>query len=77
MALDSVHKSIIKIIQPISGAYWESRSKVSEQPSSATSANVSELIEMTSFHTVAEGELELQSGKGHQFQGMSSFNPIW
>jgi len=60
-----------------SGAYWESRSKVSEQPSSATSANVSELIEMTSFHTVAEGELELQSGKGHQFQGMSSFNPIW
>ena len=60
-----------------SGAYWECRSKVTEQPSSATSANVSELIEMTSFKTVAEGDMELQSGKGHHFQGMSSFNPIW
>ena len=74
---NSVHESIVNNYSTISGAYWESRSKVSEQPSSATSANVSELIEMTSFHTVAEGELELQSGKGHQFQGMSSFNPIW
>jgi hypothetical protein len=60
-----------------SGAYWECRSKATEQPSSATSANVSELIEMTSFKTVAEGDMELQSGKGHHFQGMSSFNPIW
>ena len=63
-----------------SGAYWECRSKMTssaDQPSSATSANVSELIEMTSFKTVAEGDMELQSGKGHHFQGMSSFNPIW
>ena len=65
-----------------SGAYWECRSNKmtssADQPSSsATSANVSELIEMTSFKTVAEGDMELQSGKGHHFQGMSSFNPIW
>ena len=64
------------------GAYWECRSKLSErgdakESSTATSANVSELIEMTSFKTVAEGDMEHQSGRGHVFQGMSSFNPIW
>ena len=34
---------------------------------------------MTSFKTVplAEGDLALQSGKGHEFQGVASFNPTW
>lgn len=57
-----------------SGAYWECRSKLSEN--NATSANVSELIEMSSFKTVAEGD-QNQSGKGHDFSIIASFNPIW
>lgn len=63
-----------------SAAFWECKSQLSEQAqelSTATSANVSELIEMTSFKTVAEGDLELQTGKGHDFTGIHSFNPIW
>ena len=59
-----------------SAAYFECHSE-QVQMSSATSANVSEIIEMTSFKTVAEGDLEQQSGRGHIFQGISSFNPIW
>merc|ERR1719361_2375365 len=37
------------------------------------------MIEMSSFKTVplAEGELQLQSGKGHDFVGVASFNPTW
>jgi Ras association domain-containing protein 1 len=42
-------------------------------------ADVSELIEMTSFHSVplAEGDLEHQSGRGHDFVCVASFNPTW
>merc|ERR1712156_663849 len=34
---------------------------------------------MTSFKTVplAEGDLKHQSGKGHDFVGVASFNPTW
>ncbi len=58
------------------GAFWECRS---EPRSSATTANISELIEMSSFQTVplAEGDLEKQSGRGHNFVAISSFNPTW
>ena len=60
-----------------SGAYWECQSQALN--STATTANVSELIEMTSFKTVplAEGDLKHQSGKGHDFVGVASFNPTW
>ena len=61
-------------VSSTSAAFFECHS---EQQSAATSANVSEIIEMTSFKTVAEGDLEQQSGRGHIFQGISSFNPIW
>ena len=60
-------------VSSTSAAYFECHS----EQSGATSANVSEIIEMTSFKTVAEGDLEQQSGRGHIFQGISSFNPIW
>ena len=37
------------------------------------------MIEMSSFKTVplAEGDLKLQSGKGHTFCNVASFNPTW
>lgn len=57
-----------------SGAYWECQSQAS---GAQTSANVSELIEMTSFKMVAEGDLEAQTGKGHDFVIVASFNPTW
>jgi hypothetical protein len=61
-----------------SGAYWECQQSQALN-STATTANVSELIEMTSFKTVplAEGDLKHQSGKGHDFVGVASFNPTW
>ena len=63
-------------VSSTSAAYFECHSEQATL-SSATSANVSEIIEMTSFKTVAEGDLEQQSGRGHIFQPISSYNPIW